>query len=141
MTEYELLNAAQGQSNIALVNLTAMFSIITAYLVVGFFIAHRVSFAMALFVTALFAVWALATVMLEVGTFGLLINIVDEMRAQAHAGKAFSWWPELASGSGVAGRVVVYAILIVMIVASFGAVYFFFECRWRNMKADAAMKA
>ena len=141
MTEYELLSAAQGQTNILLINLTAMFSIMTAYLAVGFLAAHRISLAMALFVTALFLLWCLTSLMLGLGTTLVGFNITAEMRAQAHAGRAFLWWPGLARETGGFGYFAAYTAFVVVVAANLGAVYFFFECRWRNMKADAAMKA
>jgi hypothetical protein len=140
MTEYELLNAIQGQVSIVLTDLTNMISIMTAYLVVGYFAAHRISWAMALFVTGLFLLWSLVTLGLAVGSLNLLLSLTDEMRAQAQAGHGFQWWPEFKASSGFAGRIGTYLSLGVMCLASLGSVYFFFECRTRNMKAEAAPK-
>ena len=139
MTEYELLNASQGQANILLTNLTNTFSIMTAYLVVGYFAAHRISRAMALFVTALFVLWCIQSLMLGLGSTLVLLNIVAEMRAEAHAGKAFLWWPALAKPSVGFDLIVVYAAFAMVIAASIGSIYFFFECRSRNMRAEATL--
>lgn len=138
MTEYELLNTVQGQANILLADLTNMITIMTAYLVVGYFVAHRISWAMALFVTGLFLLWSLVTLGMALGSLNLLLSLTDEMRAQAIEGKAFRWWPEFAAASGIAGRIASYLGLGVMSAASLGSVYFFFECRSRNMKAEVA---
>jgi hypothetical protein len=138
MTEYEMLAAAQGQVNILMTDVMNMFTVMASYLVVGYLAAHRISFAMALFVTALFVLFSLSSVMLQAGSTSTLLAVIGHITAEAAGGKAFAWWHGVGRPLPGVQVVTVYAVLLVMAAAVIGSVYFFFECRWRNMKAEVA---
>lgn len=60
------------------------------------------------------------------------------MHIEAVAGKALLWHPIAHATPNV--FVIGYVTLLLMSAAIVGSVYFFFECRSRNMKAEAAPK-
>ena len=132
MTEYELLNAAQGQTSILLALGSVHISVLTAYLVVGHIAGHTLSRAMAVFVTILFAIWSIQNLMLTVRCLFVLLAVTTEMRAEAHAGNAFAWLQALSQDSGGASEVIAWAYCTVPAAADVAAVWFFFDFRRRN---------
>lgn len=70
--------------------------------------------------------------------FVLIQALFDHMHAEAAAGRALMWSP-IAQAPPITS-IIGSVALIVMVVAIAGSIYFFFECRTRNMKAEDAAK-
>lgn len=140
MTEFELVSAMQGYANYGTGLLMDFFSILTAYLAAGYLAAHRLTRAMASFVTAIFLVLSILFVLAFYRTFVLQIDLGGEMVNFAKVGKGLAWHPvSLASTAGVThfGYVFMATLLTIVISAIVGGVYFFYDCRKRNMQATA----
>lgn len=138
MTEYEMISVAQQHVANGMTDVLNTFTVLGAYLAAGYLTAHRISLVMAWFVTALFVAFAAIGVLQLYGIGLQLQALLDHMHTEAVAGKALAWAPIAHSKPDV--FVPGYVILFVMIAATIGSVYFFFECRWRNMKAEAVPK-
>jgi hypothetical protein len=138
MTEYEMLSVAQEYLANGMTDVLNTFTVLGAYLAAGYLAAHRISLMMAWFVTVLFVAFSAMGVFLLYGIGMQLQALMSQMHAEAVAGKVLLWHPiahtvpnVLASG---------YVMLFVMVAATAGSVYFFFECRRRNMAAETAPK-
>ena len=138
MTEYEMISAAQEYLANGLTAVLNTFTVLGAYLAAGYLAAHRISLVMAWFVTVLFVAYSAIGVFLLYGIGAGLQALLNQMHAEAVAGKALLWHPIAHATPNV--FVSGYVILFVMTAATIGSVYFFFECRSRNMKAETMPK-
>lgn len=137
MTEYEMVSAVQGFWNTGLTVMLNFFSFLIAYLAAGYLVAHRLSLLMALFVTALLLAVAVNSLGLLATIMAAFQGLVGHMHEVNASGKGLAWLP-LARGTATHNVWIAGAIaLIVMALATIGAVYFFFECRAQNRKAEA----
>jgi hypothetical protein len=135
MTEYEMASlftemrlALDGQVQV-------FFTMLVAFLVASYLVAHKLTRSMAAVVVGLFLVTALggsAGIYRQAQAMG---GLAREMKAAASSGKGLAWHPvaeiqEWALQIGSVGG------LFIFLVATAAAVYFFFHCRRVNRIAD-----
>lgn len=138
MTEFEMLSMTQAYHGNGMTAVMNFFSILTAYLVAGYLAGQRLSFSMSLFATAAFVVSSLNTIFLMYILGRQYQALLTEMHAFAQAGKGLAWSP-IASGPAPNVWVAGVAALAVMFSGLVGGVYFFYQCRRVNLKAELGL--
>lgn len=139
MTDYEMISALQGYQSNGMTVMLNFFSFLVAYLAAGYLVAHRLSLLMALFVTALLLAVSLNSLVMLYTIGAALQGLLGHMYDTAVAGKGLAWTP-LAKLSDPPNLWITGAVALgVMVLATAGAVFFFFECRSRNRKAELAV--
>jgi|GEM_PF-3410677 len=136
MTEYEMLYMTQVFLGNGMTDMLNFFSVLTAYLVAGYLAAHRLSFSMSVFATAAFVVFSVNAIIVMVSIGRQLQALLDHMHLFAQAGKGLDWNPVVAGpppNLWIAGT----AALALMLVGVIGSIYFFYQCRRSNHKAEA----
>lgn len=135
MTEFEIVSASQEYQNVGMTILMNFFSILTAYLAAGYLSAHRLTRAMAIFVTAMFVLLSMLFVLAYYRNVVQSIGLAGEMSNFAKAGKGLTWHPisslPLASLE-FSGYIFMTVLLTIMTGGIVGGVYFFYDCRKRN---------
>lgn len=134
MTEYEMASLLQGFVNIIGALVMNYFSLVTAYLVAGYLVAHRLTLSMTVLVTTIFA---LSSVYFISNAFGACRNVgklAGEMRAFAESGKGLAWHNAAAFPPSTFDALT-YTTMAIMVAGFVAAVYFFFHCRRQNLKA------
>jgi hypothetical protein len=132
MTEFELSTLIQGQVNSVLSSYYYFYSILSAFVIVSYLAAHRLSAAMAFLMTGLFALnqfYLLSVIGSQLQALGAMIA---EMGRLSNAG-GFRWLGPISTP----GSANIYAPLIILLVSLLASIYFFFHCRRANGKAEA----
>ena len=136
MSEYELLSLLQTQVTTIGTELMDYFTILTAFLVAGYVAAHRIPFSMALFVALMFTVSALFFAMNVMGAYAATKLILAGLRALPDTRMAF-----LSAQSPLAVDLVADVALLIMLGGIVGGVFFFFQSRYLNRRANAPSAA
>jgi hypothetical protein len=133
MTEFEMISAMQGYANINLTIMMNFFTVLTAYLAAGYLAAHRLSRAMAIFVTAMYLVMS---TMFLVGMYRIMAiqaGLLHEMVNFAKAGKGLAWAPFASTNTVESVNLIIgFSMFAIVVSAIVGGVYFFYDCRKRN---------
>lgn len=136
MTEYELSTLIQGQVNSLTGTYYYFYSFLSAFLIVSYLVAHRLSVGMAFLMNGLFALNQLFLLSVVGSQIRALGAMVAEMGRLSNAG-GFRWLGPVSAFSGA----YIYAPLIILLVSLLASIYFFFQCRRMNRQTDAAPKA
>ena len=127
MTEYELSTLIQGQVNSILGSYYYFYSFLSAFLIVGYLVAHRLSAAMALLMNGLFALNQLYLLSVIGSQAQALGAMIAEMARLSKAG-GLRWLGSVPPPSDW----YIYAPLMILFVSLLASIYFFFHCRRVN---------
>jgi hypothetical protein len=111
------------------------FTMLTAFLVASYTVAHRLTRSMVAVVVSIFVLAATGSIVMIFRITQSLSGLAGEMRAFAAAGKGLKWHfvTQAPEWSLTMSRYVGTALFI---AAAAGAVYFFFHSRRANRKAE-----
>ena len=140
MTEYEMASLANDMLSTSNTILTTCFTVISAFVVVSYLVAHRLSRTMTVIVIALHIVWSLS--LWAQASFALrsYYKLLRKMRNTAEPNGIFDWIsPELAPSWLTDARPEMIGISLLLAVLA--SVYFFFHCRRVNRKAETVVEA
>ena len=134
MTEYEMASLGTMQATMLDGVLMNFFTILTAYLVAGYAASHRLSFTVAIFLTALFSVICMYLIARYWAIGSQIIDLIALERVQFLAGKGFTWSVGVRNPPE-RGYVMLDIVVGVMTAAALGSIYMFFLLRRRNRAA------
>lgn len=137
MTEYEMASLANEYLTTGLLFFSSYFSLVSAFLLVAYVVAHRLTRTMVATVVGIFSI---ACVMLTLTLYRLLedwTGVRHQISDYAQAGKGLAWHSAAKfTPSGFA----LYIAPTLWIMVAIGAVYFFFHCRRVNRKAETVVE-
>lgn len=135
MSEYEmtyLIGETAANTQAMLMNI---FSIVSAYLVVAYLAAHKLTKIMVTFVNGLFISMMLVfSIQLE-RHVGVLNSLVKEAQSMAISGDGLEWHPSIETPLEVFGWLPLFVTMLCL-VAMIGALAFFFHARWAARGSD-----
>ena len=134
MTEFEMAYLTNDMLLALGSTASFYFATLTAFLVASYLVAHRLTKTMTVIAVALFLLSSAGSIVVMNRIMTNLSGLAGEIRAFAQAGKGLAWHvsattPEWAINIPRQVGVVLY------ILATAAAVYFFFHCRRQNRKA------
>jgi hypothetical protein len=135
MSEYEMASLHTELFNAVQSSVTVLLSVLSGFLLISFFAAHRLDRITAAVGLATFIGYVLLNV---AGTSGALISyarLTHEMRAYAASGQGLEWHNAARAPSWVVDALSP-AILVAGAVVLLASVHFFFRCRHINRTTD-----
>jgi hypothetical protein len=137
MTEFEMAYLATDMQVAVSTTSATLFTIMSAFLVAGYYASHRLTPLMIGVLTAIYA-WAFfGTAFMLNREFISLFGLAGEINAYAGTGKGLQWHaaanpaPAWLLSAGLVVSSILNAIMFV------GTLVFFFHCRSVNRKAEA----
>lgn len=137
VSEFEMVMTLREIAGFASSHTMNFVSILSAYLLVGWFLAHQLTRAMAGVLTAMFAVYSLFSVFQFQRVSASLNGISDEIRAYAGSGQGLEWHAS-ATTSQLALGAMPLAMIAIMVSSVALAIFFFYHSR-RTRKVEAAV--
>jgi hypothetical protein len=135
MTEYEMASLWLETIGLMQTTVSNFFAVLSAFMIASFVAAHRLTSTMTIIAISLFVLY------MAIGLFTLsrellaFFGLVLEMQKVAEAGSGLVWHAVAKTPAPVLTLALAVAILV-YVIATGAAIYFFFHCRRVNRKAE-----
>ena len=137
MTEFEMAYLSQEMVISRTAQISLLISIMSAFLVVGYTAAHRLTFSLNALIVAIYSLVLFPRLMQIITSSETLMGLSKAMAERAAGGTEFRWIPVLRSGSGsvIANYYMEYNALI-WISVFVATIAFYFLARRMNLKRE-----
>lgn len=139
MTEYEMAYLYSEMQLGIVAQWSLYVSVMSAFLIMSFLAAHRLSRAMSALAITLFSWFWYVLLMLGYREYASFVGLMAEMKKFKEAGKGL-YWHSATQTPEILLKVIPSAWIAFQLIFYAAAVGFFFHCRHMNLKGDAKLK-
>jgi hypothetical protein len=137
MTEYEMAYLHAELTNSLIYQFSAFFTVLTAFLVASYLVAHKLTRTMTVIVVGMFLVLNAGVIMQNYRILQSLGGLTLQMHHMAQTGSGLMWHATANSPDWIPATMRGVGVTLYS-MATIAAVYFFFHCRRVNGRVDVS---